>query len=166
MDDITLVFIVTFIGGLVASYFVQRSEKKYKRPEIDSSSNGAIRPKKPWLLLISSYSIFLAWILILGFLLIVILNKIIPFNILGIYIMYCIWASTGLGIIFISSSFFFRCNSCDRFLLHQSVLEPPYGKKVFGMTGWQSIVVSYIFKRKFQCMDCGQSYSLNEKHRN
>ena len=149
MDDITLAFIVTFIGGLVVSYFVHRSEKKYKRPEIDSSSNTEIRPKNPWLLLVSSYSVLLAWILILGFILTIILNKVFPLNLTENYIMFCIWAFMGLATVFICSSFLFRCSSCERFLLHQSVLDPPHGKKIFGMTAWASIVVSYIFKSKF-----------------
>ena len=62
MQDITLVFIVIFVGGLVGQYFVLRNENKYKRPEKDSSRNWVMTPSKPYLLLMASYLVFFAWI--------------------------------------------------------------------------------------------------------
>jgi len=158
MKESSIYIIIVFVASIFSHYLVAKYERKYQRPEIDSSREPVIRPHKQALFIIVAYSIFTVWMLVLVLLIFVLLSQIIVIDISSNYMFSAMLIWLGLASVSIFLSCFLRCKSCNRLLLFQPTLVPPYGKKIYGMHYWASIVISFVFKGKYQCMNCGQNY--------
>jgi len=169
MTDFLIAFAVTFLAGMavplvtaVADRYNSLYNKRFPALAYSYSSDTAEPYPKVQLLRIAICCVFLVWasfIAIMSVLILALIGFISDGRSLLIAFI-TIFLSTGA--LYFAIALIIRCPKCMRHLLIQWVDRPPQQteKTKLGAEVWAAIVLKAAMNRDFQCMECGQWFSL------
>jgi hypothetical protein len=161
MSNALIAFFVSLVGSVIAGFIAGWYENKYKPVKLDHSNDGVLIYSSRLGVTFCSVTVFIAWAIITSLLIFIVGGELFSIEILSRNLFFILLALLfSFTLVFFGYGYLLRCDRCERHILLQESEHQKYAKPKWGLTGWALVVINVLFRKKFQCMSCGQRYTL------